>query len=202
MVGSHSDDLEVGAGGTAARLVKEGNEVDFLLICNLSRIKNISKRLEEAHIAAEVLGTNLEVIDLQEGNFRDIPKTELVAKLDKTFESKPYKKVFVPCHCDSHSDHSFAARVFFSVCRKNLNDLLMYEPAIPSGITPDPFFLNYFVDISNEIKQKMDAVHCHESQIEQYGEDWIISIESRARYLGQRFNKKFVEAFSVVKIIV
>lgn len=201
-VGSHADDIEVSSSGTVSWLVKEGATVDFLLICNLSRIKDISLRIEESQAAAAVLGANLEVMDLVESRFRDIPQTELVEKLDEYFSKKPYRRVFIPCHVDSHSDHAFCARVLFSVCRKNTCDLIQYEPAIPSGITPEAFTLNYFVDISSEIEIKLASLLCHKTQIEKYGEGWLTAIEARARFWGQKFGVGYMEAFSAVKIIV
>lgn len=201
-VGSHADDCEVSSGGTISRLWKEGAAIDILLICNLSRIKDISLRIEEAEKAAKVLGADLEVIDLQESRFVGVPKTELVSKLDEYFSKKPYERVFVPCHCDSHQDHEFVARVLFSVCRKNTCGLLAYEAAIPSGIVPNPFILNYFVDISDEMDSKLEALHCHKSQIEAYGEGWISSIVARNRFWGEKFKRKYIEAFQAIKIIV
>lgn len=201
-VASHSDDLEISLGGTAARLVREGWDVDFLLITNLSRIKDISKRMEEAKEAANVLGTNFQVLDLQESNYRDIPRAELVSQLDEYFARKPYQQVFIPCNKDSHQDHLFCSQVMLSVCRKNTCDVMMTEPPIPSGITNDPIILNYFVDISNEMGLKMKALRCHKSQMEAYGSGWLSAIEARARFWGEKFKKNFVEAFQVVKIIV
>lgn len=201
-VGSHSDDLEIGLGGTAARLFQEGWDIDFLLVCNLARIKDISKRIDEAKEAASILGTNLQIFDLQEGNFRDIPSAELVSRLDEFFSKKPYRKVFIPCYRDSHSDHRFVSEVIFSVCRKNTADLLMMEPPIPSGIMPDPMALNYFVNISDYMETKMRALRCHKSQIEAYGEMWLTAIEARARFLGQKFGWKYAEAFSCVKQLI
>ena len=200
--GSHADDIEVAMSGTVSRLVKGGHDVDFLLICNLSRIKDITFRMEEAQKAATILGANLEVFDLIESRFRGIPQTELVGMLDEYFSKKPYGRVFIPCHVDSHSDHAFCARVLFSVCRKNVCDLIQYEPAIPSGITSEPFVLNYFVDISSEMEEKLEALKCHKSQIEAYGEGWLSAIVARNRFWGQKFGKAYVEAFSAVKIIV
>jgi len=199
---AHADDGDMCVGGTAARLVKEGWHVDLLLVCNLARIKDISKRIEEAQAAAEVLGVGLQIMNLQEGNFRDIPRSELVARLDEYFSLKYYDKVFVPCHRDSHSDHKFLAEILFSVCRKNTCDLLIFESAIPSGIVPDPMSLNYFVNISNEIEQKMKAIYCHKSQLEQYGEGWVSAIEARSRFWGQKFGWNHAEAFNAVKILV
>lgn len=201
-VGSHADDIEVSSSGTVSRLVKEGADVDFLLICNLSRIKDISLRVAEAGKAAEVLGASLEIFDLQESRFRDISQTELVGRLDEYFSKKPYQQVFVPCHVDSHSDHAFCAKVLFSVCRKNRCCLFQYEAAIPSGITPEPFLLNYFVDISEYMNVKIKALRCHKSQIEAYGNGWLSSIVARNRFWGEKFGKKWVEAFSAIKIIV
>lgn len=201
-VGSHADDIEVGGGGTAARLVREGAEVDFLLVSNLSRIKDISRRMGEALAASKILGANLVTIDLQEGNYRDIPRAELVERLDVFFSRKPYRRVFVPCHRDSHQDHQFVSNVLFSVCRKNTADLLIYEPAIPSGIIPDSMGWNYFMDISGEIKQKIQAMRCHQSQLQSYGPGWLTATIARSRFWGQKFGWQFAEAFSAVKILV
>ena len=77
----------------------------------------------------------------------------------------------------------------------------MYEQALPSGLTPYGFRAQAFVDVSDTIDLKIKGVLAHESQVQNFSEQWIQGIIARATYMGFQINVKYAEAFEVVKEI-
>jgi LmbE family N-acetylglucosaminyl deacetylase len=58
-----------------------------------------------------------------------------------------------------------------------------------------------FIDISDTMDKKMEAVSAHNSQYKSFGELWIEGIKASATYIGFQINVKYAEAFEVVKEI-
>ena len=80
-IGAHPDDLEIGIGGTLAKLQKNGANV---VMCVASIPKDYEVRLEEATEGARILGCELKI--LMEGGPRrieDIKTCELVGLVDQ-----------------------------------------------------------------------------------------------------------------------
>ena len=77
----------------------------------------------------------------------------------------------------------------------------MYEQIIPGGIVPYSFRAQSFVDISEVIDTKIDAIMAHESQVAKNGEWWLFAVKGRAMYRGYQINVRYAEAFEVVKEI-
>lgn len=78
----------------------------------------------------------------------------------------------------------------------------MYEQALPGGLSPSAFRGQAIVDISDTIDLKIQSVLAHESQVQNFTEQWIEGIKGRAAYMGFRINVKYAEAFEVVKHIM
>ena len=77
----------------------------------------------------------------------------------------------------------------------------MYEQALPSGLTPYAFRAQVFVDISDTIETKIKSVLAHNSQVQNFSEQWVQGIRGRATYRGFQINVEYAEAFEVVKEI-
>jgi N-acetylglucosamine malate deacetylase 1 len=81
------------------------------------------------------------------------------------------------------------------------NNLLMYETTIPGGMTERAFHPQLFVDISDTLEAKTDALNCFSSQKTRGGHLWGDAVVGRSIYRGYQMRTESAEAFEVIKII-
>ncbi len=58
---------------------------------------------------------------------------------------------------------------------------------------------NFYVDISQTLDKKMEAVSAHESEMDRTHRKWIEFFTNEAANAGQRIGTKFAEIYEVVK---
>ncbi|MFC1992261.1 PIG-L deacetylase family protein [Chloroflexota bacterium] len=192
----HPDDAEIVMGGTIAKYTRKGHDVLIVLVTIPSE-QEIRKN--EVRRAAEILSARLSILDLDP--YRLVFDRKLVELFDKVLKDFPPDIIYTSWLHDSHQDHLAVSKAAISAARKNNSSLYMYEQEIPSGITPAAFRAQAFVDISDVIDIKMQAIMAHKSQFSKYGQEWIDGIRGRASYWGNRLNTKYAEAFEVVREI-
>ncbi|MFC1978085.1 PIG-L deacetylase family protein [Chloroflexota bacterium] len=192
----HPDDAEVLMGGTIAKYTQKGHDV---LIVVVTVPNQEERRIQESKNAAVVLGAHISIlgIDAYELAFN----RKLVQAFDQVMNNFPPDIIYTCWINDSHQDHVNVARATIASARNNNCSLYMYEQAIPSGLTPHVFTPQAFVDISDTIETKLKSVLAHESQVQNFSEQWIEGIKGRAVFMGFRVNVKYAEAFQVVKEI-
>src|SRR5471030_1220986 len=80
VVGAHPDDIELGAGGTVARLASEGADVTMVVVCTPN---NLEARNAESKKAAEILGARIEFLFPEKAmRVEDIKSYELIDRID------------------------------------------------------------------------------------------------------------------------
>jgi LmbE family N-acetylglucosaminyl deacetylase len=194
--GAHPDDVEVGMGGTVARHADAGDDITMVVATSFPN-NGTDARWEEASEAAEILGCDVELLDLGLDEIHYDRK--LVGILDELFESYRPHTVYVPWHYDSHQDHRYLTRAVIAAARKNQESVYMHEPTIPGGIVPQTFQPQRYVDVSETIDRKIESLRAHASQVEKHGERWLDAVRGRAAYRGYEANCDYAEAFQVVK---
>lgn len=117
-VGPHPDDIEIGAGASAARLVEMGKDVSFLICMDgrfgdgkisskISREELVEIRREEAVKSAAVLGVkDVRFLDLSDGGLYS--QDELLEKIFEIVGRVKPDVIFAPDPCVSsecHTDH-------------------------------------------------------------------------------------------------
>jgi LmbE family N-acetylglucosaminyl deacetylase len=192
----HPDDAEVLMGGTIARYTQKGHNV---LIVDVTVPNNKNIRCQEAERAAELLGAELRILDLDIASLAF--NRELVEIFDQIIKDYPPDIIYTCWLHDSHQDHVYISQATIAAARKNRCTLYMYNQAAPSGITPYMFRPQVFIDISDTMDKKMEAVLAHKSQYKAFGDLWIEGIKASATYIGFQINVKYAEAFEVVKEI-
>jgi LmbE family N-acetylglucosaminyl deacetylase len=196
VIGAHPDDLEVGMGGTIAKYSQKGHDV--LMIVTTSP-NNKDRRHEESIKSAEMLGAQLEFLDILPNEL--VFSRELVRKYDAVVKDFKPDVIYTHWNHDSHQDHIAVSNAVIASSRKNSCSLYMYEQTIPGGVVPYAFQPQLFVDVTDTIDKKIESVRSHKSQVDANGEWWEYGIKGRAMYRGYQIHKKYAEAFEVVKDI-
>ncbi|MFC2046725.1 PIG-L deacetylase family protein [Chloroflexota bacterium] len=192
----HPDDAEIAMGGTIAKYTQGGHTVSIALVTIPNQKE---RRREESRKAADILGAHLQVLDLDPYGL--VFNRSLVEIFDKIIKDFQPDIIYTSWIHDSHQDHINVSKTTIAAARKNNCSLYMYEQALPSGLTPYGFRTQVFVDISDTIELKIKSVSAHESQVQNFSEQWIHGINARATYIGFQVNVKYAEAFEVIKEI-
>lgn len=198
--GAHPDDLEIGMGGTIAKLSAMGYEVQPIIATLPNFVKSDTKegRKTESMLSTKVMGCKPPVfLDLSSDEM--IFGRKFISLIDSLVTKYKPDSVFTQWYGDSHQDHQSLTKSVISACRDQDN-LFMYETTIPGGITENSFRPQLFVDISETVDTKKNALECFESQFVRCGEIWIPAIIGRCSYRGYQINSKYAEAFEVVKV--
>lgn len=192
-IGAHPDDLEIGLGGTLAKLQRDGARV-VMVVASIP--KDFDLRMAEARRGAEVLGCEL-VFLMPEGPRRleDIKTCELVSMLDGVVRDYQPAAVFTHSSADFHNDHLLIYNACQPIQRLAYFDLFSYHPTNCRPV-PVAFHPKAYVDISDTIEAKMDAIGAHASQFGGRGLDTEMYRES-ARMQGRMIGVPYAEGLDV-----
>jgi len=197
-IGAHPDDLEIGIGGTLAKLRRGGSRV---VMCVASIPKDYETRLAEAKAGAEILGCELKLL-MDDGPRRleDVKTCDLVGMLDAVI--REYNPVAVLTHskADFHNDHL----LIYNACRPTQRlahfDLYSYHPTNCRPV-PVEFHPSAYVDISDTIDQKMHAISAHASQFGGRGLDTEMYREF-AHMQGRMIGVPYAEGLDVQRMLL
>ncbi len=200
----HPDDEVLGCGGMIAKRTKEGSKVIVCIVTNTSK-----EREEEARKADLMLGVeHIEMLRLPELQLDRLDHTVLNdAVLDVIERFKP-NEVFIPYSGDLHTDHRALAEAVIVATRPKYSCsptcVYEYETMSETGWNyideKNAFNPNVYECITDELSQKLDAISCHESQVDVYPACRSIgSIQGLAFYRGAQSEMKYAEAFRMVR---
>jgi LmbE family N-acetylglucosaminyl deacetylase len=199
--GAHPDDLEIGMGGTLAKLARLGYDVDLVIATLPNFVKTDIKeqRRIEATMSAKTLGC-------KSPQFLDLSPDEItigrkfVTMIDEIINRHKPEAVFTQWIGDSHQDHQALTRAVIAASRDS-NNLFMYETTIPGGLTENAFRPQLYIDITETLEVKSNALDCfHSQKNNRCGNLWIDAVVGRCSYRGYQMNVKYAEAFEVVKV--
>jgi bacillithiol biosynthesis deacetylase BshB1 len=176
-IGAHPDDVELGCGGTVAKLAKAGRSVGIL---NLTRGEagtrgTPEQRRGEAEEAARALGVvELRFLDCGDGSLRSGPAEE-DALIEALRELRP-DLVLSPTPYDRHPDHIRAHALVQACCfysglaARGMKTHPTHRPAaVFSYMQHDSFTPAFVVDVTDSWDDKLASLAAHRSQIHRPG---------------------------------
>lgn len=214
-IGCHPDDLEIGCGGTLAAYAAKGHTVIMCHVANgnmghaeimpdeLNRI-----RTKEAEDAGKILGAkeviSLDVPDLYPNYHQDEVRKELTriiryAKPDFIIAHDPQD--YMQDHREAGTlafDTSFSSSiVHYAQGDHTYGDIVpIYYMDTLAGIN---FIPTMYVDITDTIDRKLEALNCHQSQIRWMADhdhiDFLDFVRTCSKYRGLQSNCGFAEGF-------
>jgi LmbE family N-acetylglucosaminyl deacetylase len=225
VVFAHPDDAEFGSAGTVAAWTKAGTEVGYVCVTDGSagsndpgvvRAELAELRETEQRAACDVLGVTdcaflgvpdgmVEVtLDLRRALTREVRRfrPDVLVGPDPTRYWDEERRYI------NHTDHRAVGQACAAVLNPDSSTRPMFPELLDEGL--EPFEIRYFwiptwgegadtyVDISETIDLKIEALRCHKSQIH----DWPVDewIRDRAHQRGASAGLEFAEAFKTFKL--
>jgi len=203
-IGAHFDDVELGCGGTLARHARDGDEVTIYVATD-SGYTNYAKKvirkpeiaLEEGRKAADILG----VKELICGGFPTNSLSfndDLVCSILQLLKEKSFDLIFTHWASDVHHDHRAVARASITAGR-HVPRLFMYRSNYYDS--DRKFRGNFYVDITETLETKKNAIKAHESEYKRTGEKWMRFFMNQNQNDGQKIGVDYAECFEVLKYL-
>ena len=196
VVGAHPDDIELGAGGTVARLAAECSEVTMVVVCTPNHLE---ARNAEARKAAEILGARIEFIfPEKEMRVEDVKSYVLIDRIDRLVRAHDPGVVLTHAASNFHHDHVLVHKACVAAQRLHFFDMLCFYPTSCHPVTT-PFHPQAYVDISRTIERKMAAINQHVTQFGCRGltTDHYVSV---AREYGRLAGVEYAEGLEVSRL--
>lgn len=216
VVAPHPDDEVLGAGGTIARLSAEGGEVHVVVVTEGKppaygdeMVRVVQSEAREAHGLLGVRQTHW--LGLPAAALAETAHADLNSALFRIFESLRPKTVLLPFVGDIHIDHQLiflASLVASRPHNKGFPErILAYETLSETNwnapyLTPN-FVPHVFVDITDTLAAKVDAMRCFRSQLRNAPhERSIATIEALATLRGATVLAHAAEAFVLIRHVL
>ena len=217
--GAHSDDVEIGMGGTIAKYAEKGFRIG---ICDLTRAElssngTVETRKSEAAPAAAILGVSprISLALPDRGLFLN---EEAIREAVTVIRAYKPKLVFVPYQKDRHPDHGHAVEIVeeavFSAGIHKYQDgnnqpahkvKNMYYYMINGFHKPE-----FVIDISDTMEKKIASLRAYRSQFTRSGQSvetpltngYIETVEAREKLLGKEAGVAYAEGFFSKRTLV
>lgn len=214
-VGCHPDDLEIGCYGTLAKYIKQGHEVSVCHIASgdMGHVEIMPEelreiRFKEAEAAAKVIGAahfSIAIPDIHVTAENDA----LVYELNRVIRKTQPEVIITHDEHDYMNDH---IQTYFATFRASFGASLAHfqgaeaGPAVPvcpiyhmDTVAGVGFIPTEYVDISEEIDLKLEALSCHQSQItwmrDHDGIDFLEFVKTCSRVRGFQCGVTYAEGF-------
>lgn len=219
-VGSHPDDLELSCGGTLARMAKEGYEVYTCHVANGNMGHAVimpdelgPMRTIEAENAGKVLGVK-KVYNVDVGDCM-LYADNLDTRREMVRIIREVNPDFIITHGpdDYMNDHLEVSKLVFETSFTATVGHMFPETGAPTAAVVPIYYMDnlagtnfvpeMYVDVTDYIDQKLDAVECHKSQIVWMREhdkiDFIEFVRSCTRGRGLQCGVMYAEGFKTCK---
>lgn len=222
-IGAHPDDVELGCGGTIAKMISEGKTVAIIDLTKgeLGTRGTDETRKQEAADAAKILGISArENLEMKDGFLQNSEEYQMrIVKMIRKYQPEI---VLANATDDRHPDHAKAAKLVSDACF--LSGLKKIETSLDGKnqefwrpkhvfhfiqwkeIEPD-----FVIDISDFMEKKIEACMAYKTQF--YNpeskepvtpiatKDFLESLTYRAQNLGRLSGCTYAEGFTAEKMI-
>ena len=216
IISPHPDDETLGVGGTISRLINQNSNVNVLVVGGhlppVYESEEFTITQKECLNAMKQLGlndNNIEFLKLPATTFNQFPIHVFNKKIDDFIKKHDPDCVFIP-FSDRHIDHKIVFEASIVACRPNRKNfpkaIFCYETLSEthwnvSGVEA-MFNPDFFINITPYMENKINALKCYKSQIENSYSRGLEANYALASFRGTQNNCKYAEAFKVIRVFV
>lgn len=198
----HTDDGELGCGGTIAKAIENGASVTYVAFSSAD--KSLPKRFPKGTLKKELLSA-MEILGIPKENVLcfeyevrcfSYHRQEILEDIHRLRTDLKPELVLAPSINDLHQDHKIVAEE----CRRIFKRTTMLGYEMPwNNISFDTFAFSVLK--KEHVMKKIEALRCYKSQKhkEYFQENFV---ESLAIMRGVQVNARYAEAFEVVRWIM
>lgn len=158
-IGAHPDDVELGAGGTLAKLIDSGHEVRALVMSNGEKGGDGAVRAVEGTDAGRLIG----VASVEVASFPDTMlaahENEMVTAIERMIARFNPDIILTHSGNDQHQDHRAVHVATLRAGRRHPSILCYESPSVTADFRP-----SVFVDVQDYLEVKVEAVAAHQDQ--------------------------------------
>lgn len=210
VIAAHSDDEVLGMGGTIPKL----ENVDILILSGgltsrLNFIENSYSLQEAAMKAGKLLNVNnLYIEKLPDQRFDNLDFLDLVQLIESYIKKIKPDIIYTHDYLDLNLDHRLTYQAVLTACRPMPNACVneIYTFEIPSSSEwnfGQVFIPNTFVNITDTIKYKLEALQYYDSEMRKFPHPRSYEgIENLAKQRGSQVGCEYAEAFKLIRRIV
>lgn len=198
-IGAHPDDIELGCAGLLMKLKSKKAELWYIA---MSKCNNQFSEEEKDTLVREQAGA-AEIIGIDHTRIFDFPNKELpehrIEIMDAMNELQAEIEpdiMLIPHLQDPHQDHSTVGYCAIRTFR-SMETIIQYEILRHGSATFTP---NLYVDISDYLDRKLEAVKCYQSQEKKRKFFDAESIRALARTRGFQSGYEYAEGFDIYKM--
>lgn len=221
VIGAHPDDEILGCGGTIRRLINEGNEAYSLILSDgtTSRYdkmteqvsEDVKVRLQQSQLAAKVIGyKKVFFCRFADNSFDKERLLDIVKTIEKYILLLEPSIIFTHHYGDLNIDHQITLEAVQTATRPMINcpvkEIYCFETFSATEwnfIGKEKFEPNYFVNIEETLKDKLEAMQCYQSELRDYPHPRSLEgLEIAAKRWGIITGCNCAEAFELIRKIV
>jgi len=220
VIAPHADDESLAMGGMIARLVKEGHEVTVAVMTGHGDKAHPIFASESFDTVREEFKKAMDVLGVTSILFRELPAVVMVDEpihlingvTKEVIETVKPERLYVPFAFDLHRDHR---ELFYSFSvhwrsylpmGQSIREVYCYETPSETHLSApylEPAFVpNVYVDISDFLSVKLEAISCYQSQIQEAPLPRSKqALTALAQLRGSQIGVEAAEAFVLVRKI-
>ena len=218
VIAAHPDDEVLGCGGTVARLASEGHTVNIAILGegitsrydsrDFAANDKLDHLLSCSETAAAILGaTDTVNYELPDNRFDSVALLDIVKIIESLVNQYRPQMVFTQHGGDLNIDHSIVFRATLTAVRPMLGNTIisLYCYEVPSSTEwsfqqfAPVFKPNLFVDISQTIDRKIEAMQAYENEIRDFPHPRSEkNLRAIATHWGSVVGLEAAEAFEII----
>lgn len=216
IVAAHPDDETLGAGGSIARHIENGDLVKVVILGTgiASRNEdNLEEKLKElrenSKNALKVIGVeDVLFYDYPDNRFDTVPLLEIIKTIENNIDEFKPNIIYTHNYNDLNIDHRITYEAVITATRPVKDypeEILSFEVLSSTEWkfgSQGVFCPNYFIDITKTFDKKLDALREYKTEMREPPHPRSLEIVTAlSRLRGSMSNTKYAEAFEMIRVV-